>query len=208
MKKLSYFALSLFCRGWCEKRFWNYLISTIQVQKKKNIFNNADKWHIRPCLIFIEIDLRLHTHILHEWLLREILSITCFYLHILVTTYPDVTWWKNLQKEWKTTVHFFPECEKVNNRFTKTINGIFWLVRIFWATRLFWRFRIFFTETFWIVKIFRTFRIFSCLRIFCVYNILIFWLNFVLTIKKFFIVIAHSRTSWRNWIAKKKSKPF
>ena len=175
--------IKLFCIVFILQRLmWEAVLKLLNLyhtsSKKKNIFNNADKWHIRPCLIFIEIDLRLHTHILHEWLLREILSITCFYLHILVTTYPDVTWWKNLQKEWKTTVHFFPECEKVNNRFTKTINGIFWLVRIFWATRLFWRFRIFFTETFWIVKIFRTFRIFSCLRIFCVYNILIFWLNF------------------------------
>ena len=130
-----------------------------------------------------------------------------FYLHILVTTYPDVIWWKNLQKEWKTTVHFFPECEKVNNRFTKkTINGIFWLVRIFWATRLFWRVRIFFTETFWIVKIFRTFRIFSCLRIFCVNKI--FWLENFSDHQNFFTVSPHSRTSRRNSIWKKKKVNF
>ena len=108
-----------------------------------------------------------------------------FYLHILVTTYLDVTCWKNLQKEWKNDCSLFPRMWKSEQQFHKnTINGIFWLVRIFWTTRLFWRVRIFFTERFWVVKIFRTFRIFSCLRKFCVNKI--FWLKIFFDHQKIF----------------------
>ena len=56
--------------------FWIQFIDHLCYQKA--LWNAADKWHIRPFTYLLKIDLMNHTHILDEYLLQQILWITCF----------------------------------------------------------------------------------------------------------------------------------
>ena len=96
-----------------------------RVQYKKcnnSTSNNADKWHIRLSLIFFENRSETPYTRLTWMTVTRNTHHNMFYLHILVTTYLDVKWCKNLQKEWKNDCSLFPRMWKSEQPFHKKLH--------------------------------------------------------------------------------------
>ena len=55
--------------------------------------------------------------------LREMFRIKVSWIHIQHNTYLHISRWSYHQNEWKSRVHFFPECEKMNSSFNQKISS-------------------------------------------------------------------------------------